>query len=121
MLFGSGGSVVRVRWVLSVSLLACVAALLVGLLSGSPDSTAAQQSLAKSADPVPVTGEVPGLRTAYSRTYRRADGSRVAKVWSVPVNYRDGSGVWRSIDTTLRGDGRGGFGTAASPATVALP
>lgn len=48
----------------------------------------------------PAAGELPGLRTAFSRSY--ADGALVrAVVAPRPVNYRDAAGVWQPIDTTL--------------------
>jgi len=51
------------------------------------------------------SGQMPSLRTRTSRTYKRPDGSRIARVFSGSVNYRDPAGTWRPIDTVLHTDG----------------
>lgn len=57
----------------------------------------------------PVAGpgvEQVNLRTEYSRTLRRPDGSFVAYVYTTPIHYRDAQGVFQVIDTTLVRDGQ---------------
>jgi len=44
-----------------------------------------------------VTGE----RTAQGRTYQNTDGTYTAQYYDEPVNFRDGQGGWRPIDTSL--------------------
>jgi RHS repeat-associated protein len=112
----------RVSWSWSVVLVAmagCVAALLIALMVG-PSSQAESPGTPPFAAPSGGV-EVASLRTENSRTYREDDGSLVARVSQDPVNYRDGSGVWRPIDTSLRPDGSGGLETTASAAEVSLP
>lgn len=49
--------------------------------------------------------EIEGLRTRTSRTFAGPGGARVAEMFAVPVNYRDGQGEWKKIDTGLHRDG----------------
>jgi hypothetical protein len=42
--------------------------------------------------------------TAYTATYKAANGSHWARYSSVPVNYQDEDGAWHAIDTTLHPD-----------------
>ena len=61
--------------------------------------------------------ELPGKRTATSNTYLNADGSYTAVVSPHAVNYRDVSGAWQPIDTTLVSSSTAGyaFQNAAGP------
>jgi YD repeat-containing protein len=82
-------------------------------------------SAAGSAHPAAATGvhvvrELKGLRTANSDTFLQSDGSRVARIYSTPVNYRTGSGGWQPIDDTLQA-GADGWHAAAAPTPVTLP
>lgn len=80
--------------------------------------------------PVAADGEVPALRTADSRTFvaSKAPGPKavrsgsgyVTQVSTGPVNYRDASGVWQKIDTTLVRSGSG-FGPAGAPTRISVP
>jgi F5/8 type C domain len=67
--------------------------------------------------------EVPGLRTRTSRTYRNADGTRVAHVFTSSVNYRGRDGRWQRIDSALVGSGRSGYAlrNAANRFSLHLP
>ncbi len=59
------------------------------------------------------------LADAFSRHFRLPDGTVRAVVSATPVNYRDGSGSWVPIDTTLVTDGTpGAHRTAAAGATA---
>jgi RHS repeat-associated protein len=113
----------RSRSVLLVSMLGCVAALLVALSMGQASEAGRAVPTAKQAARAgaPIGREVPSLRTETSRTFRQADGSLTARISAGAVNYRDAGGTWKPIDTTLRPDGRGGLASTAAAAEVALP
>src|SRR4051812_26244691 len=69
------------------------------------------------ASPKPGALELPGKRTATSNTYLNTDGSYTAEVAPQPVNFRDASGAWQPIDTTLvaANDTAYAFQNAAGP------
>lgn len=70
----------------------------------------------------PISGrEVPLLRTANSRTYRRPDGTYEARISNSPVNYRDASGHWQPIDNDLRTLANGSLENRANSFKVHLP
>ena len=52
--------------------------------------------------PVEIAQEVVASRTETSRTFRLTDGSLRTELHLAPVNYRDASGDWMPIDSTLR-------------------
>src|SRR3954452_252683 len=64
--------------------------------------------------------ELPGKRTATSTTYLNADGSYTAVVAPHAVNYRDASGLYQPIDTSLVSSGAAGYAyqNAAGPFRV---
>lgn len=85
---------------------------------------------------VAADGEVPGLRTATSRTFVAEEdagadadadaGAGVgraleARVYAGPVNFRDGDGVWRKIDNRLVAGESGVVRNAANAYRVQLP
>ncbi len=45
--------------------------------------------------------ELSGERTTNSKEFRNPDGTRTTRVYTEPVHYRDGSGAWKEIDTSL--------------------
>ncbi|GHK03909.1 hypothetical protein SY2F82_66120 [Streptomyces sp. Y2F8-2] len=61
--------------------------------------------------------EIVSERDARSRTYANEDGTRTSEISTDPINYRDGRGVWRTINTSLVEDD-GGWANAAD--SVAL-
>jgi RHS repeat-associated protein len=65
--------------------------------------------------------ELSALRTSRSDTYLRADGSQLTKVFLAPVNYKDASGAWQPIDTTLRPSANGAAEAATTELPVSLP
>src|SRR5438270_552086 len=67
--------------------------------------------------PQPGALELPGKRTATSSTYLNRDGSYTTVVAPQAVNYRDVSGEWQPIDTTLVSSSTAGyaFQNAAGP------
>lgn len=70
----------------------------------------------------PHARELPGLRTATSRTYVDAGGTRRTEIFTNPVHFRAG-GRWRRIDNSLVASSRPGYAleNAAGPARVLLP
>jgi YD repeat-containing protein len=69
---------------------------------------------------VQVIRELPSLRTAASDTFLESDGSRLARIYAAPVNYRAANGEWVPIDDGLQ-RGLAGWQPAASPVPVNLP
>ncbi|WBB58179.1 polymorphic toxin-type HINT domain-containing protein [Streptomyces sp. WMMC500] len=63
--------------------------------------------------------ELPGERTAYSRTYANDDGTHTTETSPDPLNFRDADGEWYPIDTTLRAR-PGGWDNAADSVDVRL-
>src|SRR5690348_4509199 len=92
------------RVCLAVGALALVAALALG-------------GAAQARGPHPGALEHPGKRTATSSTYLNQDGSFTTVVAPQAVNYRDASGAWQPIDTTLVSSSTSGyaFQNAAGP------
>ncbi len=66
-----------------------------------------------------VVAELPGLRTADSRTYVTSTGSRVLMSYPGPINYKDSSGAFEPIDDSAVGSSGGWHNIAnAYQATV---
>jgi RHS repeat-associated protein len=84
-------SVVAVQPVSQVLLAAVL--LVAGLLAPWPAPTSAAATLPRL--------EVGSLRDAHSQTFLNEDGSYTTSVYEAPVNYRDGRGGWRPIDSSL--------------------
>jgi RHS repeat-associated protein len=59
-------------------------------------------------------------RTAFSNTFEKADGSRVTRVFSDPVNFLDDVGRWQPIDTSLKRED-GVIRTSATGYSMTLP
>ena len=57
--------------------------------------------------------ELAALRTATSTTFRKADGTLSTSISATPVNFRDGSGAWRRIESKLVPVAGGGFAFAS--------
>ena len=129
------------RWqsVVLVVVGGALAALLVALTLGGGEELALLgtggvgarvASKSEATTPAPAVGRVtamtrgarlvPGHSTRFSDTYQRRDGSLVTKVFSRPVNVRDGRGTWRPIDPRLVVRGAG-FAARRAPLAVALP
>jgi RHS repeat-associated protein len=74
-----------------------------------------------------VVAELPNLRTADSRTYLTASGSRVLMSYAGPVNYPDAKGVQQPIDDAATASQDGGWHNAANsfrasvPSTLGMP
>jgi hypothetical protein len=57
--------------------------------------------------------ELPALRTRTSKTFERADGSRVTRIYQRSVHYRDGGG-WEPIRNRLERERHGDLVNAAN-------
>jgi hypothetical protein len=64
--------------------------------------------------------ELPAERTASSQTFERTDGSREARIYQAPVNYKDEDGVWRPIEEGLEREGNA-FVNGDSSVDLRLP
>ncbi|MFE9207575.1 hypothetical protein, partial [Micromonospora sp. NPDC007230] len=53
--------------------------------------------------------ELPGERTANTKTFQLSDGRTQAEISSVPVHYQDAQGRWQPIDTTVRPTSEKGY------------
>ncbi|MBG0825910.1 DNRLRE domain-containing protein [Planomonospora sp. ID91781] len=63
----------------------------------------------------PETGrELPGERSAYSRSYANPDGTLTSEFSTTPLNYRQADGSWAPINTRLASTGEGWRNTADS-------
>jgi RHS repeat-associated protein len=96
-----------------VPLLTLAAAVAAALLLGGGEAPASQPA----ATPA-IVRELPELRTRFSRTYLAEDGSRVARIATAPQNVVPDLS---QVDTTLEGDGAGGFEPARSDYDLSLP
>jgi RHS repeat-associated protein len=116
----AGGEVLRSRlsWIDLVALPCFVLALiLLPSARGNAETTTGRPG---SAD-VTTVRELPELRTETSSTFVRSDGGRVARISRTPVNYRDSSGNWQPISTTLQPGANGGLAASATQLPVKLP
>jgi pimeloyl-ACP methyl ester carboxylesterase len=77
-------------------------------------STPATPSDAAVAASPTVVAEIPSLRTADSTSYRLSNGSVRDVISQADVRYRDTSGAWQPIDTSLVPDGPAGEVKTAS-------
>lgn len=101
----------------SFAILLCVVAWAAFATSG----TGAATVKATSVQPSTVVRELPELRTETSDTFLRADGTRVAKIARTPINYKDASGDWQPISTTLAPTADGGLSATATQLPATLP
>ncbi len=61
------------------------------------------EAAASTAPPSEEGTEIPADRTASSRTFALPDGSREARIYEAPVNYRTADGDWKPIEEGLEG------------------
>jgi RHS repeat-associated protein len=93
---------------LSGILLAVLLMALCGLAFGSEGSSGDQQSAVDDSGATEAEAvELPGKRTATSDTFKLPDGSREARIYQAPVNYRDQDGDWQPIEEGLEAHGSG--------------
>lgn len=67
-----------------------------------------------------ISQELPGERAENIDVYANPDGTRTAKVYAGPVNWKDGAGNWQKIDERLIPEGDG-YRNASGPFTVRFP
>jgi len=89
-----------------------------------PESSSTTSTESTSTDPniLPAgAAEDVSLRTETSNTYDLPDGTKLAVISAEPVNYKDESGAWQVIDTTLvRSDEAGRYESASTGAKVSI-
>jgi hypothetical protein len=88
----------------------------------SPRSDPGRVTIAPGPDHDPGV-ELPDLRHRSARTFQRADGLRVARIYARPVNFANAAGDWQELDNTLGASSRPGFAFApkAGGVDVDLP
>lgn len=92
------------------------------LIIGSSAAAAPVTGTSGTADIAPPLGaEIATLRTAKSRTFHGPDGSLIAALFESPVNYRDASGLWQKIDTSLHRDKKGDLQNGGASFSLSLP
>ncbi|HSS33527.1 MAG TPA: 6-bladed beta-propeller [Solirubrobacterales bacterium] len=102
-------------------LLAALLVVLCGLALGAESSSEDQKASAGDAGSQDAQAvELPVKRTATSDTFELPDGSREARLYQAPVNYRDEEGDWQPIEEGLRHDGTG-FVNADNRFDLSLP
>lgn len=74
------------------------------------EANQAAEAASSTAPPSEEGTEIPADRTAASRTFSLPDGSREARIYEAPVNYRAPDGNWKPIEEGLEG----GDGTAVT-------
>jgi RHS repeat-associated protein len=65
--------------------------------------------------------ELPEKRTATSKTFQLSDGSREARIYTDPINFKDAQGNWRPIDSDLSQSARGSISNGDAPVDLSLP
>ncbi len=100
------------RTILLFALLGLMTVCLGGLTDASAADTGTEAKVVK---------ELVEKRTENSKTYLLSDGHNLCEIYSVPMNYRDATGAWQEIDTTLvPGEALGSYHTKAAPSKVTL-
>lgn len=70
----------------------------------SGDISGLEQSEDQNASPIPESAEeIPGERTARSRTFELPSGAWATEIFPAPVNYREPDGEWKPMETKLHG------------------
>jgi hypothetical protein len=59
-------------------------------------------------------------RTKRTTTYENPDGTQTTRVYAAPRHFRDDTGAWKAIDTSIVGDSDRGYTTAAAPTDVSF-
>ena len=71
-------------------------------------------------DDATVVRELTGMRNQYSSTYLLDNGFYRTVFSQEPVHFKDASGIWQAIDTTLAAGKQGEFVTRAAPVAVTI-
>jgi RHS repeat-associated protein len=104
-----------------VALITLLLALTVAVTFASGEEGGAASSAGASNDTDAVVKELPGQRTATSNTFLLEDGSREARIYETPVNYRDADGSWQPIDQSLQETGTGAVTNGENSFDIHLP
>ena len=104
----------RRRWVLVFVLCLVLAALC--LAPGIAGAAGKGTSAAKPK----VVKELTELKTENSKTYLLSNGARQVEISSAPIQFKDKSGTWKDIDTTLAFSADGSLVSKATPVQVKL-
>lgn len=90
------------------------------MASGSDDEAGNGVAAAAESTATPVR-ELPARRTATSRTFELSNGQLEARLYEVPVNYRDDNGDWKPINEELAELPSGAVTNGANSFDVHLP
>jgi RHS repeat-associated protein len=107
----------------AVALLTAVGLLVYASLAGAGTGEAGEPGAERDVQADPGR-ELPGLRTATSRTFELPSGERAAKIYPTAVNFEDEGGDWLPIDNELVSEGAGerfALRNAANDYTARLP
>ena len=111
-----------------IKLFALILAVLVGLCSsiaiayGDDAPSPEPDEVASSAPPSEPEGtELKDERTATSQTFLLPDGSREARIYDTPINYRDAEGDWKPIDESFEELDSGRLTNGPNSFDVSLP
>ncbi|WP_329065655.1 DNRLRE domain-containing protein [Amycolatopsis sp. NBC_01480] len=86
-------------------------------VSGSANAVAAE-TRQRTGPPASTGKELTAERTATKSVFENPDGTQTAKVYTRPVHFRDSTGNWADIDTTLAQGGSGRWGEKADSAST---
>lgn len=101
------------RWVLGAFVLALLFSISLGL------GREAGAATAPAGNPQ-VVRELPELRTENSKTYLLSNGARQLEIHGGPIQFKDETGAWKDIDTSLVPSADGSLVSAATPVQVKL-
>ena len=113
-MFGHG----RARLFVSLFALLFIGSIFAVALASAP----ARADATPTPSPSPtIVRELVNERTATSDTYLLSDGSRQVRVSEDPINYKDDSGNWQTINTNLLTSGSlGDYQSASTPVDVSI-
>lgn len=104
---------------LAIAMLGLLAAM-AGIASGEGGGDTSDSGTAN-ATASDLVRELPGRRTATTRTFELSDGQLETRIFEVPVNYRDEQGDWQPIDEDLAELASGAVVNGANSFDIHLP
>lgn len=105
---------------LSFLILLLLSVMAVGVASGDENSGNGPATAVSKPEATPLR-ELPARRTATSRTFELSNGQLEARLYEVPVNYRDENGDWKPISEELTELPSGAVTNGANSFDVYLP
>ena len=75
-----------------------------GAIAPTIDTSVKVRNVAPNAKPPKTKTELTDRRGMFTNTYANPNGTRTTEVSSERVNYKDSSGAWQPIDSTLVSD-----------------